>query len=483
MTYGDELTQTDKRQSFAEVLQLLLERTSFELDELIFDFLCEPAPEFEDEDDFRTFLDQAGPSLALRVHLPEDEDGLTLTIGFLTTAIAELTTEDIYRDNRLLLTPARYLERVQPIDDAQTYTLLQHPTEPREPEQLEPYTRYRAALHEYEALGNGSGEGTTVSNRIRAWRELSNVRMELVAPDRHFQLVERWNGTTLRFALIVGFSHLGLDAVLQREWTRDYPPYSPDDLAVEIEWTDRPLSLEEAQAASRAYQYSLEASVGIRLTGTERASVEELRVLEEAEFENPPIGRLRPLRDGPGLDELHSLYLRATATTDLEVQHLFFTKVIEYVSQTVVRQERNEAVRRWLTAENALRPDAEYIEDLARLIGTHDRRAREDLGALKLTVITCCDALLLAPLAPQFLDLASITTDSSPQERKQAMERLAEAIHSTRNEIAHAKANYEPTGIECPPEELGTLVGCMRQIAQTAIAWYSDQPATLRVHR
>lgn len=94
-----------------------------------------------------------------------------------------------------------------------------------------------------------------------------------------------------------------------------------------------------------------------------------------------------------------------------------------------------------------------------------------------------CDALLLAPLAPSFLNLASVTAGSSLQERKQALESLAETMHSARNETAHAKANYEPTGKEYPPEDLGALVDCRRQVAQLAIAWYSEQPANLRVHR
>jgi len=476
-------THSYDREQLAKALQVLAEATSLDLQDL---FFMEDAPEPDGGEQGLDFLlDEAGRTESLRTYLPEDDNGVNLTPRFLVSAVGELNSGATVRDSHSLYTPARYLARVEAIDDVHAYTLQGLRAAPRDPDQMEPFERYRAAVEGYEEekLRAPTDYDFEDSDRWKAYNQVNSAARELIGPERHFQLEQVWNGTTLRFALISGFSHLSLDVAMTGEWLKDYPPYFADDLAVEVEWVDRALTLEEARAASQAYQYSLETSLGLKLKPSERTPVDELPDFEGEHPDDLVLGRIRPLLQGPGQDELHSLYLRAVATTDLEVQHLFFTKVVEYVSQTVVRHARNESVRRWLTNERALQPDAVYIEGLASLVGMHDRRAREDLGALKLTVTRCCDALLLAPHAPRFLDLASVTAASSHQVRNQALEELAETIHSTRNEIAHAKANYRPTGHECPPQDLGTLVGCMRQVAQMVIAWYSEQPASLRVHR
>lgn len=485
-------THSYDREQLAKALQVLAEATSLDLQDL---FFMEDAPEPDEGDQGLDFiLDEAGRNESLRTYLPEDDNGVNLTPRFLVSAIGELNSGATVRDSHSLYTPGRYLARVEAIDDVHAYnlqgllaayTLQGLRAAPRDPDQMEPFERYRVAVEKYEKEKQRAPTDFDFEDpeRWNAYNHVNSAASELIGPERHFQLEQLWNGVTLRFALISGFSHLALNVALKGEWVKDYPPYFADDLAVEVEWVDRALTLEEARAASQAYQYSLETSLGLKLKPSERTPVDELPDFEDEQPDDLVLGRIRPLRDGPGQDELHSLYLRATATTDLEVQHLFFTKVVEYVSQTVVRRERNESVRRWLTDQRALQPDAVYIEGLATLVGEQDRRARDDLSALKLTVAMCCDALLLAPHAPRFLKLASVTSESSRQERRQALEGLAETIHSTRNEIAHAKANYKPTGNECPPEDLGTLVGCMRQVAQLAIAWYSEQPASLRVHR
>lgn len=477
-----------------QAVTLFLEKASLDLDYMFdLDDLDDYSESSSVEGDLRRLFDKAGRGKVLSMFLPRVDHLISVSTRFLTSAIAEITSAATLRTSGYLFTPSRYLLRVQAIDDVHAYSLHTLRANPREPEQVEPYQRYTAAVERFEAIDQeldqvGGTAATTMNRkkmvtRSKALREVEEAEAKLVAPDRHFQLEQRWNGAILRFALVSGFSHLALDAVLLGDYMDYYPPYFDEDLAIEVEWVDGPLTHNEAHAASLAYQYSLETSLGLKLKPSERTPVDELPDFEEDRHDALTVGRIRQLRDGPGQNDLHALYLRAIATSDLEIQHLFFTKVVEYVSQTVLRQERNEAVRQWLRAERALRPDAEYIEDLARAVAAHDRRARDDLSALKLTVVTCCEAQLLAPQAPQFLSLASITSESSPQERKQALERLAETIQSTRNEIAHAKANYEPTGRECPPAELGALVRCMRQVAQMAIAWYGDQPAHLRYHR
>lgn len=468
---------------------LLLEKSGLSLDTF---FSIEDDPGLDGGgQDLERVIDQINTEDSVWFYLPEDPDGVRVTTEFLVCTIDELNSELTRRTSQYLFTPSRYLVRIQAVDDFHAYILPDLHASPRDSVPVGAYERDLAAFERLESIP--IGDDTKDTSRASARRDpplnVYAATSGSYRPIRHFQLLHKWNGTTIRFSLISGFSQLALDSVFTSNWTKDYPPYFHEELAIEVEWVDGPLTLEEAHAASNAYQYSLETSLGLKLKSTERTPVAELLDFEEellnsreGRVDGLTRGRIRPLLDGPGLDELHSLYLRATATTDIEVQHLFFTKVIEYVSQTVILQDRDDAVRRLLNTEKALQPDAAYIDALVKQVVSHDRRTRDDLGALKVTIVTCCDALLLAPYAPPSLSLASITTDSTPQERQRALERLAETIHSTRNEIAHAKANYERTGKECPVQDRGVLIDCMRQIAHAVINWYSNQPADFRVH-
>ena len=54
-------------------------------------------------------------------------------------------------------------------------------------------------------------------------------------------------------------------------------------------------------------------------------------------------------------------------------------------------------------------------------------------------------------------------------------------IYSTRNEIAHAKANYEKRGTECPAREKASFCKMLEIIAIRCIRWFAIQPEEKRV--
>lgn len=67
------------------------------------------------------------------------------------------------------------------------------------------------------------------------------------------------------------------------------------------------------------------------------------------------------------MSEVLGLYNKAIAADDLDIKILYFSKVIEYVSQTVIRINATEAIRRKLHTKNALNPDSRFIWVTTRL--------------------------------------------------------------------------------------------------------------------
>ena len=84
--------------------------------------------------------------------------------------------------------------------------------------------------------------------------------------------------------------------------------------------------------------------------------------------------------------------------------------------------------------------------------------------------------------APPFLrKLAAITDASAKQDKEVATREFSFALSATRNAIAHAKANYEPTGEECPETQLSQFVACVEIAAQQVIRWFARCPEHQRV--
>jgi hypothetical protein len=178
---------------------------------------------------------------------------------------------------------------------------------------------------------------------------------------------------------------------------------------------------------------------------------------------------------------LLELYSSAISASDIHVSILYFTKAVEFVSQTVVRQQATEAIRAKLLSPRALSPTADFIMELEPVVD-EQRAFKKDREAIKHTVAICCEATELSRIAPNFLtDLKKINRTSKEKERGDALTKLGASLYSTRNSIAHAKANYSPTGEECPAEDMVAFTSCIKVATQQVIRWYGSRPENERL--
>ena len=147
---------------------------------------------------------------------------------------------------------------------------------------------------------------------------------------------------------------------------------------------------------------------------------------------------------------------------------------------TVVREKQYEDLRKRLLSREALNPNADYLDGLLRLV-EENRVLKRDAEALKLSIERCCDSVPMASHAPKYLSrLGAVSAQSSSEDRKSALSDLADALTATRNQLAHAKANYRSTGKECPPEQIDSLVACAKLAAEQCIRWYAARSPELR---
>jgi hypothetical protein len=68
----------------------------------------------------------------------------------------------------------------------------------------------------------------------------------------------------------------------------------------------------------------------------------------------------------------------------------YLTKVIEYVSQTVVKAQLVSTIQKKLYSAEALSPNAEFIIELQNMFN-EQRNYTKDREAIRLTILTCCE--------------------------------------------------------------------------------------------
>ncbi|WP_139017866.1 hypothetical protein [Bacillus andreraoultii] len=258
------------------------------------------------------------------------------------------------------------------------------------------------------------------------------------------------------------------------------PPYLEEDIFIVIE-SDKKIVEAHLDIIFDSYFFELKSTFNLEIEPN--PWIYELWDYDEDEddFKNMKEISLRPLLQGRGIKELLSIYKSAFDTSYPQQQILSFSRVIEYVSQTVIRKDLIEKTMIKLSSNRALSPDSNFILELGKIFEEH-RDLGKDYQAFKITISTCCDIYELAQHAPEFLKKTNkITLNSNKDQREQAFKEIVDAVTATRNMFAHAKTNYKPKGSECPTEQLEEFSGLMDIIAQQTIRWFSVQKEDNRI--
>jgi uncharacterized protein (UPF0297 family) len=279
--------------------------------------------------------------------------------------------------------------------------------------------------------------------------------------------------------VVSGLTSYGIKLIMDKKYDDHVPPVDDSyDNFIEVRAED---SLDQSVAESlvEAYLFELKSTLGISIHLSARLTSGDSHYAE-LDY-NEGTTRLRPLLRGKGVEELLKLYNSSLNTSNTEILVLTYTKVIEYVSQTVIQQDLINSVSKKLFSSRALNPDANYIMELSKVFESN-RTNQKDYYAIKLTIETCCDLYEIREQAPRFLRFTKkLNHDSRDPDKIKALEEVANAISNTRNMFAHAKTNYEKKGMECPPEQLGDFTKCLDVLTQQVIRWFAKEHEDNRV--
>lgn len=307
------------------------------------------------------------------------------------------------------------------------------------------------------------------------YKDISTIDILLNSEKRIFGVKSSLDEINFSCSLVNEFSIFGLMV----HFTDDYDKYNPsilsDDMFVEIMY-DKSMNMEQIDKIFNSYIFEINASHDIKVELNPRPGeyfdeVEEEQIIEKSFI-------LRPLLFGKGIDELLTLFNIGMQNYDYSI--IQYTKVIEYVSQTVIREEITNKAQSKLLSPKGLCPDANFIKELEQMFVDFKQRFDSDRSAIKITIKSCCDILEVIACSPKYLKKIKSLKDNLQKNKadkesllESAYDLLADSISDTRNYIAHAKANYNLKGNECPESEKEAFVDMLRILAIQTIRWYS----------
>ncbi len=184
-------------------------------------------------------------------------------------------------------------------------------------------------------------------------------------------------------------------------------------------------------------------------------------------------------------------FSKAIEIEDEEIKYLYFYKIIEYFSPVASKKGAYNLLNLRLDALKIKNRDQQYLESIFQLTRDYDMSLKDK--ELATTVLReCVDSLELFDALPLSIQMQikkrvhvqkdMVITDVKAGDKENIEKEIGQILYSTRNQIVHAKSNYNPTGYECKSEDLEQLNFFMKKLCQCLIIWNNRQPDEYRLN-
>lgn len=253
-----------------------------------------------------------------------------------------------------------------------------------------------------------------------------------------------------------------------------HPPDSYPSLEIRYAVGAKKKSPEEEEHLFESFMFELAADADVVFDRSEfQYDLDDnpFEELEEKEFATT----LRPLEP---FNEGMRLCLAASRISEPELKLLSLYKVLEFFAPIVMAIDSNEALRKKLDSPVVLKPDANYLKSIFDLARSVEQR-KKDKEMIRLVLENCVDFVDLSKLLPE--PLSKELTHDDKKGQNEHIRLVADALVATRNQVAHAKSNYEPQGNEVSENDLPQLNEFVYSAAIRTIRWYNRLPAHLKL--
>lgn len=316
-------------------------------------------------------------------------------------------------------------------------------------------------------------------NDASTFELVSNTFKEDYLPETVLEHTAVLDGIKYTIGLFRGVCIYHLLVKESGNYTKYFPSYSSYDLFIKVHSDEKNISQRVADELASAYAFEIQSSFDLNLPFSS-GRIDEEYIDYTTDSLRDRETQMFPLIHGKGAAELLNLYNIAKNTGDIDFKILGYTKVIEYIAPTIAQKELNEKVSLKLTSPDVFTPTAAYISELGLIYEKHRNTTTKDSELIKLSIKTAVNVDDLWDFIPAFLR-GTQEKPTNEADSLSLLDKISESIYSTRNEIAHAKANYVKRSTECPFKEKDAFWKMLEKAAIRCIRWFALQPEDKRV--
>jgi hypothetical protein len=272
---------------------------------------------------------------------------------------------------------------------------------------------------------------------------------------------------------------IGIAATKKGEFSEYHPPCS-SHIAVEIIYPNKESRLNDEDEEKLIKSYFFELSHTYKI-GFGFSTFEHPEEFNEDDFQEQIKNLPVSTEDyNPTMD----LFIQANQAISDDLKYLTYYKIFEYFAPFYSKIDAFEAMRKKLDSSNATALNAEYISSIFELTKSYEKsiRDKELVKSLLDNTFDLVDIYNNLPLSiRKGANVEKLEYKTKKEVKDRVINHLGNTLYSTRNGIVHAKSNFEPTGIECPEEDLKELNEFMHKACYSIIKWYNRLPKHLKI--
>ena len=179
-----------------------------------------------------------------------------------------------------------------------------------------------------------------------------------------------------------------------------------------------------------------------------------------------------------GSQEIYKLYNKALSANTIEMKIFQLSKILEYVGSSLVEKEKIMELTLKLAKRDRAIPSADYVKEVLDKLNSINKKYLKDEDIIKSAVFSAFDF----NDAKNYIYVKTVFASNLLGEEDNLKKKIFNTILETRNQIAHAKANYQPKNNECDIDKYGEqYINMLKDITVKAINVYLNIEERFRV--
>jgi hypothetical protein len=297
-------------------------------------------------------------------------------------------------------------------------------------------------------------------------------------PVEHLDNLKITTAEGIELCIVASPILIGIAATKNDEYSKYNPPCS-SHICVEVKYPNKKSRLSNEDEENLLKSYFFELSHSYKL------SVSFSTFKHSIEFDEEFVGDSKRLpNDIDVYNHGMELFNEANESLSPDLKFLAYYKIFEYFAPFVSKIEAFKAMRKKLDSSNINNLNGDFIASIFDLSKSYENSLR-DKELVKAIIDETFDLIDIYSTIPKSIrkqtKVEKLEYNTKNETKEKVINHIGNVLYTTRNNIVHAKSNFNSTGLECSGGDLVELNDFMHKACYSTIKWYNRLPSHLKI--